>query len=169
MASVSEHIQNEFARWQEQQRQRDVITTISSRMVWFDFLTFRALMKVVLIFNDILFCTNYISVSWSSYVSKVAGCRRRISGTHFLAGTRFFALSQCLDFVLSPSRCKVLEGWSWAAICIMPRCRMLQSAYLSFDFFCLLERYLYTLCILNSWLSFELHIALCLVLNILSL
>ncbi|XP_023723329.1 uncharacterized protein LOC111873126 isoform X3 [Cryptotermes secundus] len=32
MASVSEHIQNEFAKWQEQQRQRDVITTVTSRM-----------------------------------------------------------------------------------------------------------------------------------------
>jgi predicted Holliday junction resolvase-like endonuclease len=51
MASVSEHIQNEFAKWQEQQRQRDVITTVSSRMVWFDFLTFRTLMKIGLIFN----------------------------------------------------------------------------------------------------------------------
>jgi hypothetical protein len=47
MASVSEHIQNEFAKWQEQQQQHDVITTVSSTMVWFDFLPFRTLIKVV--------------------------------------------------------------------------------------------------------------------------
>jgi hypothetical protein len=55
MASVSEHIQNEFAKWQEQQRQRDVISTVSSRMVWFDFLTFRTLMEVVLILMKFYF------------------------------------------------------------------------------------------------------------------
>lgn len=32
MASLSEHIQNEFAKWQEQQHQHDVRTTISSSM-----------------------------------------------------------------------------------------------------------------------------------------
>jgi hypothetical protein len=37
MTSVSEHIQNEFAKWQEQQHQHDVRTTVSSSMVWFDF------------------------------------------------------------------------------------------------------------------------------------
>jgi len=37
MASVSEHIQNEFSKWQELQHQHDVKTTISSSMVWFDF------------------------------------------------------------------------------------------------------------------------------------
>jgi hypothetical protein len=38
MAAVSEHIQNEFAKWQEQQQhQHDVRTTVSSSMVWFDF------------------------------------------------------------------------------------------------------------------------------------
>lgn len=37
MASVSEHIQNEFTKWQELQRQHDVRTSVSSSMVWFDF------------------------------------------------------------------------------------------------------------------------------------
>jgi len=37
MASISEHIQNEFSKWQELQHQHDVKTSVSSSMVWFDF------------------------------------------------------------------------------------------------------------------------------------
>jgi hypothetical protein len=37
MASISEHIQNEFSKWQDLQRQHDVRTPVSSGMVWFDF------------------------------------------------------------------------------------------------------------------------------------
>jgi hypothetical protein len=37
MASVSEHIQNEFAKWQEQQQQHHEATNAISSMVWFGF------------------------------------------------------------------------------------------------------------------------------------
>jgi len=37
MASISEHIQNEFSKWQELQRRHDVKTSVSNSMVWFDF------------------------------------------------------------------------------------------------------------------------------------